>query len=149
MRLRSSEGGAESLRSITVGERPKQYPESRMFGKLPASGLYVRHADRIRLRNLEFINDQPDGRPAIVFEDSEDVVLSGLLASAPSGASPIVDMRNVRQAFVQGCRAPSGVSSLVEVSGAGSKDIAVLNNHTSGATRPVTYTGGAVATTGA
>ncbi len=145
IRIRTSEGGASSLRSVSVGERPKQYPESRMFGKLPAYGLYVRHADKIRLRNVEFITDQPDGRPAIVLDDSEDVVISGLLASAPVGNAPVIDMRNVRGAFVQGCRAPIGVSALVEVTGTRSKDIGVLNNQVSGSTKPVSYSGGAQA----
>ena len=37
-----------------VPEVPADYPQSRMFGWLPASGLYVRHVYGLSMRNVSF-----------------------------------------------------------------------------------------------
>src|SRR5262249_14432744 len=37
-----------------IPERPKDYPDPTMFGLLPASGLYIRHAAEIALRGIQF-----------------------------------------------------------------------------------------------
>jgi polygalacturonase len=144
IRLRTTEVGHEAWRHLVIDERPQQYPESRMFGRLPAYGLYVRHADRITMRNVELITDQPDGRPAIVMDDVSEVAISGLLASAPKGTAPLLDLRNVRSAFVHGCRAPAGLDSFAEVSGVDSKGSFFSGNEISGAVEEVRYANGAI-----
>lgn len=51
-------------------ENEKEYPENDMFGPiLPASGLYIRHAQGIILNNITFEVRMPDNRPDIVFDD--------------------------------------------------------------------------------
>ena len=79
-----------------------------MFGRLPAHGLYVRHAERIRIRDAEFLTVGRDGRPAVACDDVNDLVLSGLEASCPTSERPVVMMRDVRRVFLHGCRAPQG-----------------------------------------
>ena len=55
-----------------VPENEKSYPTSTLFDyhPLPASGFYVRHADRIVLENVTFEFRQPDERPSVVYEDA-------------------------------------------------------------------------------
>jgi hypothetical protein len=99
-----------------------------MMGHLPAFGFYVRHADRVRLRNVECIADKPDARPAIVCDDVDDVILGGLELSAPTGGAPLIDLRDTRRAFLTGMRSPAGVEVFAQVSGAGSSGITLLGN---------------------
>ncbi|MBR1490953.1 MAG: right-handed parallel beta-helix repeat-containing protein [Bacteroidales bacterium] len=47
------------------------YPEPRHLGPTPSYGLYARHVDGLRLRNVSFELMQPDGRPDILLEDVE------------------------------------------------------------------------------
>lgn len=55
----------------TPPEQEKVYPEPWMFGTIPASGFYVRHARNILFNNVNFHFEKPDGRPLYVTEDAE------------------------------------------------------------------------------
>ena len=50
-------------------EQGTNYPEPRWAGPTPAYGLYARHADSIRLHNVEFELMHPDERQEIILED--------------------------------------------------------------------------------
>ncbi len=50
-------------------EQETGYPEPSMFGLLPASGLYVRHAQRLAFRDVEFGFATADQRPVVVLDD--------------------------------------------------------------------------------
>lgn len=56
-----------------IPEQEKVYPEPWMFGTIPASGFYVRHARNIRFDNVNFHFEKPDGRPLFVTDDAEVV----------------------------------------------------------------------------
>lgn len=55
----------------TPPEQEKVYPEPWMFGTIPASGFYVRHARNITFNNVNFHFATPDGRPLYVTDDAE------------------------------------------------------------------------------
>ena len=50
-------------------EQGTNYPEPRWAGPTPAYGLYARHVDGLRLRNVKFELMLPDERPDILLED--------------------------------------------------------------------------------
>lgn len=50
-------------------EKEKEYPESTMWGNLPAKGFFVRHARNVELKNIEVITEQPDVREVIVIKE--------------------------------------------------------------------------------
>ena len=50
-------------------EQGTNYPEPKFAGFTPAYGLFARHVDGLKLRNVEFELMQPDERPDIVLED--------------------------------------------------------------------------------
>ncbi|MBS1803649.1 MAG: right-handed parallel beta-helix repeat-containing protein [Acidobacteria bacterium] len=79
-----------------VPEKETAYPESRMFGMLPASGLYVRHARDIRMADLTFTSPSGEGRPAFIFDDVAGARLSGIQSSPISGGLPLVLRKNSR-----------------------------------------------------
>ncbi len=53
-------------------EKEKDYPESTMWGYLPAKGFYVRHARNIRFADVQVLTDEPDVRQEIVREDIDE-----------------------------------------------------------------------------
>ncbi len=59
---------AEIERSV-ADEKEKEYPEATMWGRLPAKGFYVRHAEQISISDLTVLTDRPDVRPDIVNVD--------------------------------------------------------------------------------
>jgi hypothetical protein len=62
-----------------VPEKIKDYPEFSMLGELPAWGLYVRHAQNIRLNNISFKLLDADYRPAFVFDDVNQLSLTDII----------------------------------------------------------------------
>lgn len=68
----SAGGGTEADARRVPPERPEAYPECNMFGVLPASGLYVRHAAGITLEQVTLRTSSPDARPAVVLSDVKD-----------------------------------------------------------------------------
>ncbi len=61
-----------------VPENIKTYPEPWMFGTIPASGFYVRHAKNIQFNNIRFYFNKTDGRPLFVLDDVEKTVFNGI-----------------------------------------------------------------------
>ena len=58
-----------------VPECIADYPEFSMFGELPSWGFYVRHAKNLTFKNIQIGIKNPDYRPAMVFDDVENVSL--------------------------------------------------------------------------
>jgi len=69
-------GGREEM--SPVPEREDAYPEFSMFGELPASGLFVRHARGLRLKNVRFIFRKEDFRPAWLFDDVAGLAIDAI-----------------------------------------------------------------------
>ena len=68
-------GGTADMANIEVPEAEDSYPENRKLGHtLPASGLYIRHANNVTLSNVRFHFREPDARPLIVTDDCQNVV---------------------------------------------------------------------------
>lgn len=57
---------------INPPENEKAYPEPWMFGRIPASGFFIRHAREIYFHNIRFHFAQQDQRPLFIFDDVED-----------------------------------------------------------------------------
>ena len=141
--IRTVAGGPADWVDREIPEVAGEYPESWMMGRLPAFGFYIRHADRVRLRNIEVIADKPDARPAIVCDDVKDVIFAGLELSAPTGGAPVFDLRNSRRAFLTGMRAPLGSNVFAQVSGADSSDVRLVANSLEHDQQAVKYVNGA------
>lgn len=53
-------------------EQGSNYPEPKFAGPTPGYGLFARHVNGLKLRNVEFELISPDERPCIVLEDVEN-----------------------------------------------------------------------------
>ena len=118
-------GTPDEARRADVPERETAYPEHTMFGTLPASGLWVRHAARVTVRHVHVDLAAPDARPALFCEDVDDLEVTGLRAPV-AGAEPLVRLRQVRGALLQGCRPIGDVDTFVRAEGGA--DVALLGN---------------------
>lgn len=120
-----------------VPENESKYPDATMFGtRLPAYGLYVRHADGIELDDVVCSLENPDPRPALVCEDVGGLDVDGFRADPPREA-PLLLLAGVRDAFIRGARAMPGTAAFVRVEGADTRRITLRGNDLRGAARKV------------
>jgi polygalacturonase len=75
----------------TVPEKETAYPEARMFGMLPASGLYVRHVRDLLLNDLVFTATAGEARPTVIFDDVIGAGVTGLRSTPVSGGIPVIE----------------------------------------------------------
>ncbi|MBB5061770.1 glycoside hydrolase family 28 protein [Granulicella mallensis] len=143
--FRMSEHGSAAWTHAEIPEYAERYPEARMFGRLPASGVYVRHAREVRIKNTEIRTDLPEERPAIVCDDVHDLELCGVTMSAPSSTEAVLALRNTSDAFIQGARVTQQAASMLHVSGASSRHIVLSANDLSRVSTPSVFSDGASA----
>src|SRR5690242_15951298 len=68
-------GGGKEWASRNPPELPGGYPEADMFGTLPASGFFLRHARNVEFSNIEIATGKPDARAAFWVEDVDGLDL--------------------------------------------------------------------------
>lgn len=73
-----------------IPEMVRDYPEFSMFGELPAWGFYVRHVKDISMENISIEIKEKDYRPAMVFDDVENVKIEGLSINGDDKKEPII-----------------------------------------------------------
>jgi hypothetical protein len=99
-----------------VPECAQNYPESKMFGILPAWGLYVRHAEGITLDNVTLRVSGKDYRAAIVCDDVRDLRLNRVnILSA--GSDPVIVLNDVQGATILGSLAPPKATRFIQTMG--------------------------------
>jgi hypothetical protein len=97
-----------------VPEKESNYPEFSMFGELPAWGLYVRHADGIKMKNVKMSYKKFDFRSAIVFDDVKDVLLKDV--QIPTGEElPIILFNKVEKTSLDNVQIPVDQSKGIKV----------------------------------
>jgi polygalacturonase len=119
-------GGTLQDASRKIPERPEAYPESTMFGTLPAYGFYCRHVKGLVFDDLVLNTAAADLRYAMVLDDVEGVALEGLDAAWTSGAAAQVLLSNVREALIRGCRPAAEV--FLKITGRNSRRIMLMEN---------------------
>ncbi len=127
-----------------VPEVEGAYPESRMFGGLPAYGLYVRHIKDLTLNNVQLLYAEDfwrleaddyrnvswdpsslhptpagPGVPghAIVMDNVAGIRVTGLHALASPDGAAVLHFVNVRDAFLSGTVAAPDTQVFLEVAG--------------------------------
>lgn len=67
--------GGQPITPAPTDEKIKDYPESTMWGILPAQGFWLNHTKDIIFRNISIESSSPDDRPLFITNDSENVVI--------------------------------------------------------------------------
>lgn len=125
-------GGTRADASREIPDKPGSYPESTMFGTLPAYGFYCRHVRGLSFTNVQLQTAEPDERHALVCEDVEDVSINGLDATCSPGAAATIRLTDARGVLVRGCRPKAGSELFLNLQGAGSDRIVLMANDLSG-----------------
>ena len=87
--------GAAALAHREVPEMERSYPEPLSFGPTPAWALFVRHAEGVVLRGVDFRRAGEDRRSAAYLQDVHGIRLEDV-RFPPSGAeAPAYQLRDV------------------------------------------------------
>lgn len=123
-----SGGGILEDAEKILEEKEEDYPESSMFGKLPAYGFYVRHAKNISLNNVSFTYENADLRPSLACSDVEEITVSGLKAEAGINAESLIDFENVRSATISYSKSLTETRKFVNLKGQKNVKIKLIGN---------------------
>lgn len=138
-------GGAREQAARQVPERPESYPESTMFGTLPAYGFYCRHAEGLVFRNVVLRTRRPDLRHAMLFDDVKDLQIEALQADWTEGAAATLRMVQVDGAAVRRTKAPAGARPFLLLEGDKTRRIVLKDNELGAAAQAVEFGPGASA----
>jgi hypothetical protein len=137
IRVFSQEEGKADWSQRVIPERPEAYPEARMFGRLPASGLYCRHVQDLLLDDVRVESQTSDPRPLLVCEDVSDLEIDAVAGRSNSRLAALLDLRQVRNAFIRNSSAPASTAAFLRVSGVDSSGIVLAANNLRRAEKPV------------
>lgn len=124
-------GGLKKSSEQAIPELSDEYPKPRMFGTLPASGFYIRHAKNVKFDNVFFNYVKPDCRSVIVCDNVENAELSGLKATGYLNAAPFIWLKNSKEFLIRNCKTLNPVDTFLRVDGSFSSDIYLIQNRTS------------------
>ncbi|MBN2290802.1 MAG: glycoside hydrolase family 28 protein [Pirellulales bacterium] len=121
-------GNVEQTRR-NIPENEEKYPESKMFGPLPAYGFYCRHVKGITMSNIRLRTTKPDQRHALVCDDVQNAGIAGLDAQFAPGAEAVIGLKQVQDAAVRGCQAATPVDTFLKIEGDKCSNVTVLSNN--------------------
>ena len=120
------EGGGDltnTTRKIT--ERAEAYPESRMFGTLPAYGFYCRHVKGLHFDNVKLRTATADARHALMFDDADAVTIKGLDLVGTPGAAALLRLVDTRDATMSSVAVRGTTEVLLQLQGQQTKNISL------------------------
>lgn len=92
--LEQAGGGSAEMAAIEPEENEAKYPDPHMFGDLPATGLFIRHARNVETSNVEIATVNADARPAFWLHDVDGADF--FRTRVPRGSAPAFDLRQVK-----------------------------------------------------
>ncbi|MBV9988598.1 MAG: right-handed parallel beta-helix repeat-containing protein [Chitinophagaceae bacterium] len=121
-------GTAENARQA-VPEAIDKYPEVKTFGPLvPAYGVWARHVDGLKLRQVNFRLGSNDLRPAFICEDVKRVSITDCHLPATPGAESVIRFEHVQDGLVKGLSVGAGAKAFLLVEGERSNTIRIADN---------------------
>ncbi|GAB4012695.1 glycoside hydrolase family 28 protein [Spirosoma migulaei] len=123
------EGGITGFKPTAVPEKSDAYPVGTMFGTtLPAYGFYVRHARNVTFDQVQLRFANEDQRPAMVFDDTEELEIRGLKAQSVAQTPELIRLINTRKTLIADSRPTAAVTSFLSIYGDKSSAITLINN---------------------
>jgi polygalacturonase len=125
----SFKGGVKKQAAFKdVPELPDHYPESTMFGELPAYGFFIRHGKNIRLNQIDLTVETDDHRPALVCDDVQGLDISGFRSAGTMEQGALMMLKNSQDVFINGSRALNEIRLFLMVMGKDSNGICLTGN---------------------
>jgi len=137
VKLRFEGGGSADDAKRDIPEREASYPESTMFGTLPAWGLFCRHVRGLRFANLQLRTTEKDLRHAIVLDDAAGVEIDGLDAGFSPGAAALLRLTNAQVVTLSRYSPKQPVDTLFRLEGKATRDIRLTKSDLTGVRRLV------------
>lgn len=107
---------------VKVEEKPTDYPESTMFGVLPAYGLFVRHVRNLSMQQIHLSCAAPDTRPALWAEDVIGLDVHGFCGQ---GQNQMITLVDAQEGLLDGCRSLAPLPALISIKGANTAGIQI------------------------
>jgi hypothetical protein len=137
IQITTEEPGTKEWAALAIGEKPHNYSEATMFGRLPAYGFYARHVQGLKFENVSVHSGTGDPRPMLVCDDVQALTVDRVSGTPGRDAEAFLDLRRVQTAIVENNTAPSGVAAFVRVSGEATHNIRLMRNDVKGAKHPL------------
>jgi hypothetical protein len=109
----------------------------------PAYGMYARNVKGLTLQNVRFEYEQPDARSAVIFDNVQDVSVTGLSAQGSSQTQPLIKVFNSKDILLSACRVLTPASAFLSVEGAGNEGITIDGGDLRKAAKPLVMQSGA------
>jgi len=93
-------GGTADQAAIRPPEDEEKYPDTDMFGPMPAFAFYVRHVKGLSMSNIQIKTFKSDARPAIWLEDVDGADFFRIQAQTAPGA-PVFSLRQVENLAIR------------------------------------------------
>jgi polygalacturonase len=124
-------GGTLEQANTQVPECENKYPQASMFGVLPTYGLYCRHVEGLRLRDIHLSLQACDCRPALVCDDVSRVVIDSFDTDRSEGAEATIRFLGVKKALIGNCLLPEPRSGFIKVLDGATNEITFQDSATS------------------
>ncbi|HIQ21945.1 MAG TPA: glycoside hydrolase family 28 protein [Planctomycetes bacterium] len=121
-------GGGAAQADVVVPEKEESYPESTMFGTLPAYGFYCRHVQGVRFQNVRLRTEKPDQRHALVCDDVTGLVIDGLDTPCAADARPVIRLTQARDVLIHGCRPQGPLGTFLQLGGDQTQGVILAGN---------------------
>jgi len=121
-------GGVSAKSNETPKELEDQYPESTMWGQLPAYGFYIRHVKGLSMSDVDLTYEREDVRPALVLSDVADAKISGFSLMASSEAEAAIILERVNTLMISGSNVKTPTLNLIRLTGERSASISIIGN---------------------
>ncbi|MBO9199392.1 MULTISPECIES: glycoside hydrolase family 28 protein [Niastella] len=108
----------------------------------PAYGMYARNVKNLTLHNVRFEYENPDARPAVIFDNVQDASITGLSARGSAG-SELIRLINSKDVLIAAARVLSSAAAFLQVEGEGSDGIVVNGGDLRKALKPLVLEKGA------
>jgi len=93
-------GGTREQAALLPPESEKLYPEPWMFGIIPSSSFYIRHAKNVELNNVEVSFMQSDFRPSVQLDDVKGSIFRNVRINQPDAPKMFV-LKNSEKPIVK------------------------------------------------
>ena len=125
-------GGTTEDATRAIPEKPASYPESTMFGTLPAYGFFCRHVTGLTLQNVRLQTTESDQRHALAFDDVAASVIDALQAPFAGKAAALLSLVNSHGIAIRNCHPPAGTNVFLKLAGDKTKEVSVYDNNVAG-----------------
>jgi polygalacturonase len=90
IRIHFKGGGTKDDALLSPPENEKLYPEPWMFGTIPSSGFFIRHAKNIELNNVQLSYEKEDFRPSLWLNDVKGIRVFNYRTQLPKAVKPYI-----------------------------------------------------------